>query len=207
MRRFGGHRVKSEEVTLLLEHWADGEDQALALAVSQVYLDLRRSSRAATKGQPTDHTLSPTALLNEVYVQLAQLDASKRRKFPSRGAFFAYAARAMRHTQISYGRRKRRPIHGGDLRRKSLDEVPDITLPGAIDPATLISIHELLEDLYRIDAKRAQLIDMRFTLGKTAKEIARDLGGSVSNINRDLRIGLKFLGRELDKSKVAENSQ
>jgi RNA polymerase sigma factor (TIGR02999 family) len=129
-----------------------------------VYEQLRSLARQRLAGERTDHTLQPTALVNEVFLRL-QGDGSLEGKDQTR--FFLAAAEAMRRILIEQARRKQRVRHGGGRQRIELDEVCPVVLPRSDD---LLALDEALTRLAAHDPIRAELVKLRFFAGLTMAE-------------------------------------
>src|SRR6266498_1239527 len=108
-----------QEVTQLLAHWSQGDDDALAKLTPLVYEELRRLAHRYMEGQRSDHTLQTTALVNEAYLRLAD---QKKPSFTNRSHFLAVAAKAMRQILVNYAKASQRQKRGGVGNKIELDE-------------------------------------------------------------------------------------
>ncbi len=181
--------MRSTPITELLVRWNDGEDAALELLLPVVYDDLRRIARRAMRGQNSGHTFQTTDLIHEAYLKLAE---GQRAEWQNRAHFFAVAARAMRHILVDYARSKQSVKRGGEARRVTLDETltvsPDIS-------GEIVQLNLLLEQLARIDPRKASIVEMKFFGGMTTEEIAEALNLSPKTIKRDWRFARSWLQR------------
>jgi len=109
----------ARQITLILQRWTQGDDHALDSLTPLVYRDLRRIASYILKGERPNHTLQPTALVNETYLKLA---GAAKQRWQDRTHFFAVAARAMRQVLVDYARRHRREKRGGKAQILQLDE-------------------------------------------------------------------------------------
>jgi RNA polymerase sigma factor (TIGR02999 family) len=109
-------------ITDLLILLRDGDRQALNEHVPLVHSELRRVARGKLRLERKGHTLDTTALVNEAYLQLVQLD---RVQWQSRAHFLAIAAQAMRNILVSHARRRKRAKRGGGALHVSLSEAAD----------------------------------------------------------------------------------
>ncbi len=181
--------MRSTPITELLVRWNDGEDAALELLLPVVYDDLRRIARRAMRGQNSGHTFQTTDLIHEAYLKLAE---GQRAEWQNRAHFFAVAARAMRHILVDYARSKQSVKRGGEARRVTLDDTltvsPDIS-------GEIVQLNLLLEQLARIDPRKASIVEMKFFGGMTTEEIAEALNLSPKTIKRDWRFARSWLQR------------
>src|SRR5438552_3031029 len=93
----------SDEVSTLLRAWSDGDQDALARVTPIVYAELHRLARRYLKRERADHSLQPTALVNEAYMRLVD---HTRVQWQNRAHFFAVAAMAMRRILVDHARRR-----------------------------------------------------------------------------------------------------
>src|SRR6266480_6296310 len=139
-----------QEVTQLLAHWSQGDDNALAELTPLVYEELRRLAHHFMDGQRTDHTLQTTALVNEAYLRLAD---QTNPHWQNRAHFFAVAARAMRQILVSYARSQRSQKRGGGALMVELDEA---ALVSPEQSQEIVDLHEALERLATLVSRKAQ---------------------------------------------------
>jgi RNA polymerase sigma factor (TIGR02999 family) len=135
------------------------------------------SQRLAT--ERSDHTLQATALVHEAYVRL--VDGGRAPLWDGRGHFFAAAAEAMRRILIDSARRKRRPKHGGKLKRVELDQAARLSESPGED---LLALDEALTRLAATEPVKAELVKLRFFAGMTIPEAAQVLGISEATAQR-----------------------
>src|SRR5208283_4112269 len=138
-------------------------------------------------------TLQPTALVHEAYARLAK---QKHPDYRSRAHFMGVAAQVMRQILIDHARTRDAKKRGGGAADLPLEMAAGV--PGG-QPATLLSIDEVLDRLSQTDSLKARLIEMRFFGGMTAEESAEVLKLSVAEVRRHLRVGQAWLQRELDQ--------
>src|SRR5262245_28083018 len=112
--------VSQQRVTKLLQQWSRGDDAALAELTPLVYEELRRVAHHYMSGQRPDHTLQTTALVNEVYLRLAD---QTNPRWQNRAHFFAVAARAMRQILVSYARSQQAQKRGGGAFKVDVNDV------------------------------------------------------------------------------------
>ena len=166
------------EVTRILSAIEEGDPSAVSQLLPLVYDDLRKLAASQMAHDRPSETLNPTALVHEAYLRLVG-DGNDRR-FHDRGHFFAAAATAMRHIRIDQARRKKTQKRGGNLQRLELD---DLAAPAPDDE--LLALDEALNQLATLDARKAQLVELRFFAGLTNDQAAAVLGISAATADRD----------------------
>src|SRR5262249_26403284 len=148
-----------------------------------VYDELRRLAERKMLREAPDHTLQATALVHEAYVRLVGPGEGEKRKWDSRGHFFAAAAEAMRRILIENARRKQSEKHGGGRVRKQLHEGDLIIEPG--EDAGLLALDEALTKLAATEPELARLVELRYFAGLTVEEAALALGISPRTAKRN----------------------
>lgn len=182
-----------QEVSRLLARSRAGDREAFDCLVEALYDDLRGIAHRRLETERADHTLQTTALVNEVYVQLAARD---RKKWRDRGHFCAVAATAMRHILVDHARRRGAEKRGGSATMVSLD---DVEAPRSSPPSVdLLTLHEALERLGRRDPRLERLVECRFFGGLTVVETAEALGISRRTVERDWSRARAYLAKELE---------
>jgi RNA polymerase sigma factor (TIGR02999 family) len=182
-------------VTQLLVAWGQGEQQALEQLTPIVYKELRRLAQWHMNGERPGHTLQATALVNEAYLRLVDIN---RIQWQDRAHFFAMAARQMRRILIDAARKHGNQRRGGDAQKVSLAEglvVPD-------RPEELVALDEVLIALTQIDERRGRVVEMKFFGGLSVDEIAEVLRVSPDTVKRDWKLAKAWLGRELRKTRA-----
>ena len=157
-----------------------------------VYDELRRLARAKLAHEPPGQTLQATALVHEAYLRLLGGDAD----WESRAHFFAAAAEAMRRILVERARRKSRLKHGGGRKRLEFDEADLVVLPVDVD---LLALDEALDSLTAEDARKAELVKLRYFAGLTLEQAARVLGISRATADRHWAFARAWLYHELHK--------
>ncbi len=183
--------VSQQRVTELLARWSQGDDAALAELTPLVYQELRRIAHHHMGGQRPDHTLQTTALINEVYLRLADQTNSR---WQNRAHFFAVAARAMRQILVSYARNQQAQKRGRGAVRIELDEA---ALISPEESKEVVDLHEALERLTTLDSRKAQVVELKYFGGLTYDEIAEVLKVSHVTVRRDWEFAKVWLYTEL----------
>ncbi|MEM7355281.1 MAG: sigma-70 family RNA polymerase sigma factor [Acidobacteriota bacterium] len=179
-----------DDVTRLLIAWSEGDEAALDQVLARVYDELHRLARWQMRGERAGHTLQPTALIHEAYLQLVDQRAS----WKSRKHFFAIAARCMRRIVLQHARRRAADKRGGGLSALPLDEA---IMGERAQPADLLDLGKSLERLEAIEPRQAEIVDLRFFSGYTCAEIAKFLEVSEATVNRDWKVARAWLTCEL----------
>ena len=176
-----------EPVTSLLSKWRSGDAEAGEVLVSAVYSELRRLAAHYLRDERPDHTLQPTALVNEMFLRLFQAQPVEWR---NRAHFFAVAAQQLRRILVNHARDRHAKKRGGKQVKVELREDAGISEPREQD---LLELDDALTRLGHIDPRCAQVIELRFFGGLTETEIAEALGISVSSMKRDWTFGRAWL--------------
>ena len=183
--------VSPPRVTQLLQQWSHGDDAALAELTPLVYEELRRLAHRYMEGERPDHTLQTTALVNEAYLRLAD---QTNPNWQSRAHFLAVAARAMRQIVVDYARSNRAQKRGGGAVKIELDEAAILSPEQSQE---IVDLHEALERLATLDARKAQVVELKFFGGLNYDEIAEVLKISRVTVRRDWEFARLWLYTEL----------
>jgi|SRR5215469_9075514 len=181
----------TQDVTGLLKEWANGDEAALGRLMPLIYDELRRIARRRMAAERPDHTLQTTALVHEVYLRLVNVD---RINFQNRAHFLAIAAQMMRRLLVDAGRARRRQKRGGKYPVVSLDEALVVSAPAGAD---VVALDEALKELATIDARKSQVVELRFFGGLSTEETAEVLKISPITVKRDWNLAKLWLMREL----------
>ena len=193
--------LSSQEVTHLLLAWRQGEKEAFDKLIPVVYEELRHLAHSYMRGERKDHTLQTTALVNEAYLRL--LDCS-RVNWQNRAHFLSISAQLMRRILVDYARSQRSLKRGGAAERISLEEFRIAS--SGFNP-DLIEIDEALQSLAVIDARKCQVVELRFFGGLSAEETAEVLRVSPDTVLRDWKLAKTWLARELKKAVKGSNTR
>jgi RNA polymerase sigma factor (TIGR02999 family) len=168
------------DATRILSAIELGDPQAAEQLLPLVYDELRKLAAQKLAQEKPGQTLEATALVHEAYLRL--VDADQAQHWNSRGHFFAAAAEAMRRILVEQGRRKQSDKAGGGRQRVPLDEAVFLVQPPHED---VLALDDALEQLARHDARKAQLVKLRFFAGLSTAEAARLLNISLATAERD----------------------
>jgi RNA polymerase sigma factor (TIGR02999 family) len=180
------------EITALLQAWNRGDDQALEKLTPLIYEELRRSARRCLGRGRRGNTLETTALINELYLRVNDMN---RVSWQNRAHFFAICARQMRWILTDLYRSKQYKKRGAGAERVSLDETPALTSKPSRD---LVAISDALGQLETIDPRKSRVVELRFFGGLSVKETAEVLQVSAETVMRDWKMAKAWLLREIN---------
>ena len=177
--------------TTLLLAWARGDETALDQLIPLVHEELRRLARRHMAGERPGHTLQATALVNEAYLRLIEVNQVR---WQNRAHFFAMASRVMRRILVDAARARGFQKRGGGAEKVSLDEA---LLVSGEPRQDLIALDDALNALAAFDLRKSQVVEMRFFGGLSVEETAEALHVSADTVMRDWRLAKVWLVREL----------
>ena len=178
-------------VTQLLAQASRGDADARGELILTVYDKLRALAAARMRQERPDHTLTATALVHEVSLQLLQ---ESNLPVDNQGQLLAFAAKAMRNLLVDHARSRRRQKRGGDRQKFSLDEA---LAPAMESNQDLVDLDEALERFSQLDARKSQVVELRYFGGLSIPETAEALGISPATVKRDWEVARAWLLREL----------
>ena len=181
-----------ESITELLLQWKAGDQAAIERLMPLVYDELRRLAVRYLRRERANHTLQPTALINEAYLRLVD---QQKVEWQGRAQFYGLAARVMRNILVDHARNHQAAKRGGQQFRVSLDV--DHPAGDAKPAIEFIAVHEALERLAAIDPQKAQIVELRFFGGLSIEETAEVLDVGHATVERDWKMARAWLGREL----------
>jgi len=180
------------EITRILNAIESGNSQAAEQILPLVYDELRRLAAQKMREERPGQTLQATALVHEAYLRLVGADNVQR--WDSRGHFFAAAAEAMRRILVEAARQKKRPKHGGHLRRQELI-LGTIALP--VPPEEVLAVHEALGKLEATNQAAAEMVKLRYFAGFTIPDAAERMGVSARKASQIWTYARAWLAREI----------
>jgi RNA polymerase sigma factor (TIGR02999 family) len=187
----GGVTAAPANPTSLLLAWGRGDRSALDQLMPLVEDELRRVARRQMARERVGHTLQATALVNEAYLRLIEVNQVQWR---NRAHFFAMASRMMRRLLVDAARAHRYQKRGGGAEKVSLDEALVVSREPRHE---LIALDDALNALAAIDLRKSQVVEMRFFAGLSVEETAEALRVSADTVMRDWRLARVWLLREL----------
>lgn len=181
----------SETVTRLLRNWSEGDKDAASELFPLVYEELRRLAQRYMRHERPEHTLQPTALIHEAYLQLVD---QTRVRWQNRAQFFAVAAQLMRRILVDHARTHGSQKRGGGTSNLPLEE--NATFAPEREQG-LLALDAALLKLAAIDARKVRVVELRYFGGLDAHEIAQLLGISAITVTRDWKMAKAWLRQEL----------
>ena len=185
------HLPGHDELSPLLDAWASQDPDARERLVPLVYAELRRLAQHYMKGERAAHTLQPTALVNEVYLRLADID---RMQWRDRAHFIATAATLMRRVLVDYARAHARDKRGGQLSVTALDG-DHVADPGR--GPDVVALDDALVALAQLDPRQSQVVELRFFGGLSVEETADALDISSATVKREWTMAKAWLNQQL----------
>lgn len=179
-----------QEVTVLLQKWSDGNEEALEELTPVIYSELHKIAKRYMNREREGHTLQTTALVNEAYMRLIDW---KTAKWENRAHFFGVSAQLMRRILVDFAR-KRPKISDGLVHHVELAEALTVSVGKDSD---LVALDEALEELAKFDARKAKIVELKFFGGLSVEETAEVLGISGITVMREWQKAKAWLYREL----------
>jgi RNA polymerase sigma-70 factor (ECF subfamily) len=183
------------DLNRILRSAQEGDPQAAKELAALLYDELHELAKREMAAERSDHTLQPTALVNEAYLRLV---ADKDGSFADRDSFFAAAATAIRRVLVDHARKRAREKRGGGFVRVPLDG-RDVAEP--LEDEELLTLDDALARLALIDPMKARIVELRFFAGLSAEELGKAIGASESTIRREWRMARAWLRAQMDGSR------
>jgi len=184
---------QSGQVTELLQHWKQGDEQALHTLLPLLYKELRRLAHYHLQSERPDHTLQSTALVHEAYLRLL---GGAPVELQNRAHFIAVASRLMRQILVDYARERRASKRDGGC-RIAFEYLDTLSVSG---DAELLALDDALKELSRIDDRQGKIVEMKFFGGLSAPEISQVLGLSRATVDRDWATARVWLHRQMSRT-------
>lgn len=181
----------SQDVTVLLAKWGQGDRKALDALTPLVYNELRKLAKSYLRRERVGHTLEGTALVHEAYLRLID---QREVEWRNRNHFFALAAELIRRILVDHARARIAAKRGGNNVKLSLDEAMTPIDEKDLD---LLALNDALDALARADAQGSRIVELRYFAGLTIEETADVLQISTATVKRDWVMSKAFLKREM----------
>jgi RNA polymerase sigma factor (TIGR02999 family) len=178
-------------VTGLLLAWGKGDEAAFLRLVPLVERELHRIAKRCMAGERAGHSLQATALVNEAYLRLIDV---QQVKWQDRAHFLAMSARLMRRILVDWARSKQYQKRGGGALRVTFDDALPV---GDERGEDLVALDEALQALAKFDERKSKVIELRFFGGLSVEETAQVLNVSVDTVMRDWKLAKAWLLREM----------
>lgn len=180
--------LAQSEVTELLDRWTAGDRDALISLMPLIIEDLRGIARKRLAIEAPGHTIQPTALVNEVYLRLV---GRRSVSWKGRAHFFAFVAGMMRRILVDHARARNSAKRGSGSVKVSFDEA--VAVPQVERDAELLALDESLEALSAIDPRQGRIVELRFFVGLSVREIAEVESLSPTTVKREWRTAKLWL--------------
>ena len=185
---------KTADIRNTLTRLENGDSGAADEMFPIVYDELRRLAGSRMKRERINHTLRPTALVNEAYAKISgQADASVK----SKTHFVAIASLAMQRILTDHARSHKAEKRGGSRKREQLHENNQINDEGAVDQTVLEEIAQSVERLAEVDERKATVVRLRMLGGMSVPEVAEVLGIASSTVSADWKVAKDWIAQEL----------
>ena len=181
------------DVTGLLRAWSAGDRNALDQLAPILHAELKRIAQRCMKSERKEHTLQPTALVNEAFLRLVNVQGIQ---WQDRAHFFALCAQMMRRILVSYAIARGAGKRGGSARKFSLE---DAVIASPEQDAQVVELDQALDELAKFDPRKAQIVELRFFAGLNFEETAAVLRVSPKTVLRDWSVSKTWLAREMSR--------
>jgi RNA polymerase sigma factor (TIGR02999 family) len=182
-----------EQLTQLLKEVNSGREDALEQLMPVVYGELRRQAARYLRRERQNHTLQPTALVNEAFMKLID---QRNVHWQNRAHFFGIAAQAMRRIMIDHARTRQRIKRGGVQQAVTLDEA---MIAGEARSIDVLALDEALTRLAALDERQARIVELRYFTELTVEETAEVTGLSPATVKREWAMARAWLQAELTR--------
>jgi RNA polymerase sigma factor (TIGR02999 family) len=189
------------EITRLLDAMRAGDGAAESRLMEAVYPELRKIAARYLQRERVGHTLQPTALVNEAYLQLLGNAGAQLR---NRSHFFAAAARSMRRILVDYARMRKAAKREGNRQRIELLDVLAISEDRLEE---MIALDEALDKLAAFDPRQGRVVELRFFAGLTEDETAEVMGIAPRTVSREWNVARAWLHGELNGPRAATSGE
>jgi RNA polymerase sigma factor (TIGR02999 family) len=186
--------MESPDLTGLLVKWGQGKENALDEILPIVYAELHRMAGRYLNRERVNHTLQPTALINEAYLRLVD---QSRLTLQNRAHFFGIAARVMRRILVEHARAHHAAKRGGSAIMVPLDE--GVHGGAGTEDLDLIALNSALDRLEQMDPAQSRIVELRYFAGLTIEETAEALDISPATVKRSWTVARAWLKREISR--------
>jgi RNA polymerase sigma-70 factor (ECF subfamily) len=170
--------AENGEVTLLLKAMQSGDSTASEKLLPLVYKELHRLAESYMRRERGDHTLQPTALINETYLRLT----GDTIHWQNRAHFIGVAANIMRRVLVDHARAHKAGVRGGNLQRVELEEGIAISKERSSE---MLILDDALNELEKVNPRQAKVVELRYFAGLSLEEIAATLEMGARSVERE----------------------
>ena len=186
--------METQGVTDLLIKFSNGKRDAVDELLPLIYDELKRIAANYLRRERSDHTLQPTALVNEAYMKMVDITQVS---WQNKAHFIGVAANQMRRILVDHARQHNAQKRGGEFHILTLNEEIDKADEQSAD---LIALDDALTELAKMDPVKAQIVELRYFGGLTTDETAEVLGVSPITIKRHWKMTKAWLYGQLTKT-------
>jgi RNA polymerase sigma factor (TIGR02999 family) len=183
---------QTENITKLLEDWQTGDANAFKQLSEILHSEMHRLATHYMHRERSNHTLQATALVNEAYLRLVDVDIG----FANKHHFMSVAGRTLRRILVDYARTANCEKRGRDKSMITLDEAK---LSSAAEQSDILELNDAIDMLSLLDSRKAQVVELNFFAGLSAEELAPVLNISSRTAERDLKFAKAWLFSELSR--------
>jgi RNA polymerase sigma factor (TIGR02999 family) len=180
------------QVTILLKAMQSGDPSAADKLFPLVYHELHRLAAAYMQRERKDHTLQPTALINEAYLRLAGQDID----WQNHEHFIGVAANVMRRVLVDHARAHNAAMRGGDFVRVEMDDNVAVSEERS---GEVLMLDEALTRLEKVNPRQAKVVELRYFGGLTVEQVASILGVAPRSVKRDWALARVWLFKEIQQ--------
>jgi RNA polymerase sigma factor (TIGR02999 family) len=180
-------------VTHLLIQWSDGDPHSREELFRIVQQELHRIAGRYMRRERPDHTLETTALVNEAYLRLVD---QPQVNWQNRAHFYAISARVMRQILVDHARRSGSGKRGGELFQLPFHEGLAFSPEKSSE---MIALDDALQRLAEKDARKAEIVELRYFGGLEVDEVAEALRVHPNTVIRDWALAKAWLKREISR--------
>ena len=181
-------------VSQLLRQWGIGDLEARDELVPLVYQELRKRAIAYLRRERPNHTLQPTALVNEAYLRLM---GQRRVTWVNRAQFFGIAAQIMRHVLVDHARERHAAKRPDGIRVPLTDDIAAVPAPDG----EVLMLDEALRALARIDERQARIVELKYFGGLSEEEVGAVLSLSRATITREWQSARAWMYRRMTRGR------
>ncbi|MEM7501803.1 MAG: ECF-type sigma factor [Pseudomonadota bacterium] len=181
----------ADDITRLLSDWRSGQESALEQLTPQVYDELKRIAARMFRGENAGHTLQPTAVVNEAFLNLVDANVD----YQNRAHFFSLAARMMRRILVDHAKAKSAAKRGGSERNEHYTE--GVAAANPAPDREILALDAALDELAALDERRARVLELHYFGGLSYEEMSEVLGVASATLSRDLRAARAWLKSQM----------
>lgn len=185
--------IPDGQVTVLLKAMRSGDQSAADKLLPLVYNELHRLAASYMHRERKDHTLQPTALINEAYLRLAREDV----EWQNHEHFIGVAANIMRRVLVDHARAHNAAMRGGGLVRVEID---DNIATAQERSSQVLLLDDALDKLEKLNPRQAKVVELRYFGGLSVEQIASVLKIAPRSVKRDWALARIWLFKEIQQS-------